>query len=555
MQWGFGMERTLKWRALVVIAVLIVAIYYVYPTIKLSRLSEAEKSRMSREEIADLQKKSVHLGLDLRGGMHLVLEVDRSKIEKDADLTNIVDRAEMIIRNRIDKFGIAEPVIHKEGQTRIVVQLAGITDQTRAKELIGQTALLEFKLVKEGDEFRKLISQIDEALKEEISSLTTSGESVDEQIKRLAAEMDTTGLRQEIEAMAEGRTLASMIEFVRIGTHEDALVDEPDIPLVKRIFEIAEEKKLIPPDVEILWSRDKERGREGKFQRVYLVKRKADLTGQFLKSAIVRWGLDPQFPGAPGISLEFNSAGKAIFSRVTGDNVGRRLAIVLDGKVHSAPNIKERIRGAASITGNFTNEQAKDLQIVLQAGALPAPLEIVEERTVGPSLGVDSIRRGIRAAIAGGIAVAIFMVLYYNLSGLLAVLALVLNLLIMMAALAGLRGTLTLPGIAGIILTIGMAVDANVLIFERIREEIAAGKTVRKAIADGYGRAFVTILDANLTTLITAVVLYQFGTGPIKGFAVTLSLGILASMFTAIFVTRVIYDAITSVRTVTKLSI
>ncbi len=549
------MEKSLKWRVLIVIASLIVAVYYIYPTIKLSRLSQADKARMSSEEVSNLQKRAIHLGLDLRGGMHLVLEVDKTKIEKDAKISDIVDRAEMIIRNRIDKFGIAEPVIHKEGQSRIVVQLAGITDETRAKELIGQTALLEFKLVKEGDEFRKLVSEIDEALKEDIELLTQSGEDIDEQLKKLAVEMDTVGLRQEMEGLTGKRSLSSMIEFVRIGAHEDALVDEQDIPLVKRIFELAEERKLIAPDVEILWSRDKEQGREGKFQRVYLVKRKAEITGQFLKSATVRWGLDPQFPSAPGISLEFNSAGKAIFSRVTGENVGRRLAIVLDGRVHSAPNIKERIRGAASITGNFTNEQAKDLQIVLQAGALPAPLEVVEERTVGPSLGSDSIRRGIRAAIAGGIAVAAFMVVYYNLSGLLAVMALVLNLLILMAALAGLRGTLTLPGIAGIILTIGMAVDANVLIFERIREEIAAGKTVRKAIADGYSRAFVTILDANLTTLITAIVLYQFGTGPIKGFAVTLTLGILASMYTAIFVTRVVYDAITSVRTVTKLSI
>ncbi|MGQ9603383.1 MAG: protein translocase subunit SecD [bacterium] len=549
------MSKALKWRVLVVLAVIIVVIYYIYPTIKLSGLSEVDKAKMTSEEIRDLQKRAIHLGLDLRGGMHLVLEVDKSKIEKEADISNIVDRAEMIIRNRIDRFGIAEPVVQKEGQTRLVVQLAGITDQSRAKELIGQTALLEFKLVKEGDEFRKLLSNIDEALSDEIAALTEHSENIDEELKRLASEMDTTGLRQEMEGLTGKQTLSSMIELVRIGTHEDALVDEQSIPFVKRVFELAEAKNLIPPDVEILWSRDKEQGREGKFQRVYLVKRKAEITGQFLSSAIVRWGLDPQFPSAPGISLEFNSAGKAIFSRVTGENVGRRLAIVLDGKVHSAPNIKERIRGAASITGNFTNEQARDLQIVLQAGALPAPLEIVEERTVGPSLGMDSIRRGVRAAITGGIAVAVFMVLYYNLSGLLAVGALALNLVILMAALAGLRGTLTLPGIAGIILTIGMAVDANVLIFERIREEIGAGKTIRKAIADGYSRAFITILDANLTTLITAAVLYQFGTGPIKGFAVTLSLGILASMFTAIFVTRVIYDVITSMRTVTKLSI
>jgi protein-export membrane protein SecD len=235
--------------------------------------------------------------------------------------------------------------------------------------------------------------------------------------------------------------------------------------------------------------------------------------------------------------------------------VDRRLAIVLDDKVRSAPNITEKINSNASITGGFTPERARDLAIVLEAGALPVPLEIVEERTVGPSLGTDSIRRGVRAALIGGIAVAIFMVVYYNACGLLAVLALILNLVILLAVLASLRGTLTLPGIAGMILTIGMAVDANVLIFERIREELGAGKTVRRAIKDGYSRAFVTILDANLTTLITAGILYQFGTGPIKGFAVTLSIGILASMFTAIVVTRTILDGITGARRLKKLSI
>jgi len=552
------MDKTLKWRALLIFVIVIVAIYYLYPTLKLASMDADERAALGEEQLKELEKKAIHLGLDLRGGMHLVLEVDKSALEEGTDLRSVVDRAILIIRNRVDKFGVAEPTIQKQGNDRIVVQLAGITDEKRAKQLIGQTALLEFKIVKEGDEFRKLLADIDESLKDEIAAITRGKEpeDIEAQLKELAAEMDTTGLREELEAEGvEARSLLSMIDFVRVGKHEDAIVSEHDIPQVKRILELAEERGLIPPDVEILWGRDVEQGRQGKFQRLYLVRRKASITGQYLKSAIVRWGIDPQYPSSPGVSLQFNRTGRAIFSRVTGENVDRRLAIVLDGKVHSAPNIREKIRGAASITGNFTAEQAKDLQIVLEAGALPAPLKIVEERTVGPSLGNDSIRRGVRAAIAGGIAVAIFMVMYYNLSGLLAVLALALNLVILLAALAGFRGTLTLPGIAGIILTIGMAVDANVLIFERIREELDAGKTVRRAIRDGYGRAFVTILDANLTTLITAAVLYQFGTGPIKGFAVTLSIGILASMFTAIVVTRTIFDSVTSIRSLKKLSI
>jgi SecD/SecF fusion protein len=551
------MDRSLKWRTILVLVVIIVALVYVYPTLRLASLSEEDKAAMSTEEIESIKDRAIKLGLDLQGGMHLVLEVDKSQVE-EADIEAIVGRAETIIRNRIDKFGVAEPIIQTEGEDRIVVQLAGLTDERRAKELIGQTALLEFKLVKEGDEFRQVISTIDDALGDEIRGLTAdeAAEELEQELEEAAAETDTTGLREELESeIAEGKSLLSMIGFLRAGTHEDAIVSEKDIGTVRAIFDTAEVKGVMPPDVEILWHRIMEEGREGKFQKAYLVSRKPSLTGKYIKSAIVRWGLDPAYANAPGVSLEFNRVGRSLFSRVTGENVERRLAITLDDKVHTAPNIKEKIRGAAAITGSFTAEQAQDLAIVLEAGALPAPLDIIEERTVGPSLGTDSIRRGVRAAIIGGIAVAVFMVFYYNLSGLLAVLALVLNLIIILAALAGLRGTLTLPGIAGIILTIGMAVDANVLIFERVREELGTGKTVRRAIKDGYSRAFLTILDANVTTLITAAVLYQFGTGPIRGFAVTLSIGILASMFTAIVVTRTIFDGITNLRRISKLSI
>jgi SecD/SecF fusion protein len=549
------MDRTLKWRVVLVLVVVIIALIGLYPTLRLGLLSDQAKSAMSESELLALKDKAIRLGLDLQGGMHLVLEVNASQIE-DADPKDIVRRAETIIRNRVDKFGVAEPIIQTQGDDRIVVQLAGLTDETRAKQLIGQTALLEFKLVKEGDEFRKVLADIDAALKDKIAPLTAGGEESDfeRELQEAAAETDTTGLREEAGETDQGRDLLSLVHFERASArspHEDAWVYEQDLPTVKKILELARDEKAIPPDVEILWDRDVVRGTRGSFQRIYLVDRKAALTGKYVNRAYANWRLNPP----PGVSLEFNRVGRSIFSRVTGDNVDRRLAIVLDDNVHSAPNISEKIRGAAAITGSFTSEEAQDLAIVLEAGALPAPLEVVEERSVGPSLGSDSIRSGVRAAIIGGIAVAIFMVLYYNLSGLLAVLALVLNLVILLAVLGWLRGTLTLPGIAGIILTIGMAVDANVLIFERIREELGAVKTVRRAIKDGYSRAFVTILDANITTLITAGILYQFGTGPIKGFAVTLSLGILASMFTAIVVTRTVFDSITSMKQVGKLSI
>jgi SecD/SecF fusion protein len=554
------MDKTLKWRVILVLAVVIIALIYVRPTIKLGLLSKEERAEMGEAELEDLKHDAVKLGLDLQGGMHIVLEVDTTKAEdlESEDIKDMVRRAETVIRNRVDKFGVAEPIIHTEGDARIVVQLAGLTDETRAKELIGRTALLEFKLVKEADDLRRLLTTIDDDLRDEIRSLTAQEEAAEfeQQLQEAAADADTAGLRDE--EVATGKSLLSLVRFIRPSSRslqEDAIVYEQDFGTVKRIFTRAQEENLMPSDVQILWDKEIEQGREGKFQRIYLVESRASLTGRYIQRAIARRNLDPARPSAYGVSLEFNRVGRKIFSRVTGENVDRRLAIVLDDKVHSAPNITEKIRGNAQITGGFTPDRARDLAIVLEAGALPVPLVIAEERTVGPSLGSDSIRRGVRAAVVGGIAVAIFMVIYYNLSGLLAVLALVLNLTIIIAVLAWLKGTLTLPGIAGIILTIGMAVDANVLIFERIREELGAGKTVRRAIKDGYGRAFVTILDANVTTLITAGILYQFGTGPIKGFAVTLSIGILASMFTAIIVTRTIFDGITNMRRIGKLSI
>jgi SecD/SecF fusion protein len=554
------MDKSLKIRLGLVAAVLIVSLIYVYPSLKMFSLSKSEQAALDPARLQSLKDKSIKLGLDLQGGMYLVLEVDRSGLTEEQDMKNVVSRAEAIIRNRVDKFGVAEPVIHTEGQDRIAVQLAGLSDEARAKDLVGQTALLEFKLVREGDDFRRLLTTIDDALKSQIDSIMTSAgkEDVEQEMARVAAESDTTGLRDELTAAAEAaRKLSSLVTFTRVGTHEDAVVNAGDVETVMRILAAADAKGLIPPEAQILWDRDVEETREGKVQRVYMVTRKASITGQRISSATVSWGGDATNPGAAGVTLEFDRAGKAIFSKVTGANVDRRLAIILDGRVHSAPNIKEKISGGvpASISGSFTTDQARDLAIVLEAGALPAPLKIAEERMVGPSLGSDSIKSGVRASVIGGIATLLFMALFYSLSGLIADVALIFNLVILLAAMAGLRGTLTLPGIAGVILSLAMAVDANVIIFERIKEELRAGKTVRKAVQDGYSRAFLTILDSNVTTLITAVVLYQFGTGPIKGFAVTLTIGIAASMFTAIVVTRVIFDIMTGTRQLTKLHI
>jgi protein-export membrane protein SecD len=554
------MDKSLKIRIGLVVVVLVVSLIYVYPSLKLFSTSKQELAAMDPATVESLKDRAIRLGLDLQGGMYLVLEVDKTGLEEGTDMRNVMSRAEAIIRNRVDKFGVAEPVIHTEGADRIAVQLAGLADEARAKELVGQTALLEFKIVREGDEFRRLLSSVDESLKDDIKALTASrtSEEFARELEAAAAETDTTGLREEMAAAAEqGSTLATLVRFIRVGTHEDALVDAKDVETFKQILAMANEKRLLPPDVQVLWDRHVEKSPEGDLQRVYLVSRKASLTGQRVRSAKVTIGQDLMRPGAASVSLDFDRPGRALFSRVTGENVDRRLAIILDDLIHSAPNIQEKISGGqgAQITGSFTADQAHDLAIVLEAGALPAPLVIAEERTVGPSLGSDSIRSGVRASLIGGIATLIFMAIFYSVSGLIADLALVFNLLILLASMGAMRGTLTLPGIAGVILSLAMAVDANVIIFERIKEELRAGKTIRKAIQDGYSRAFLTILDSNLTTVITAIVLFQFGTGPIKGFAVTLTIGLAASMFTAIVVTRVIFDTIASVRHLTKLYI
>ncbi len=373
------------------------------------------------------------------------------------------------IRNRIDQFGVNEPDIRRQGENRILIQLPGIKDTQRAKELIGKTALLEFKLLDESHDL--------------------------------------------------------------------------DVAL----------KGSIPAGSELLYQDNEDSATERVIKSPYLVKKRTLLTGEYLTDARVQ--IDSQF-NEPYISINFDKKGARIFERITEENVKKRLAIVLDNKVYSAPVIQEKITGGeARITGNFTTEEARDLAIVLRAGALPAPVKIIEERTVGPSLGADSIRNGLISIYVGGMLVILFMIVYYKVSGLIANIALILNIVLIAGGLAGFQATLTLPGIAGIILTIGMAVDANVLIFERIREEMNLGKTQRSAVNAGYSKATLTILDANVTTLIAALVLFQFGTGPVKGFAVTLSLGVLASLFTALILTRLVFDYLLINRKIKSLSI
>jgi len=531
--------RWQRFKGILVAVAVVVALWYLYPTLKFYTLPEEAKSRMSPEELAALGDKAVRLGLDLKGGMYLVLEVDLSKLRPE-EQRDAVDRAMRIITNRVDQFGVAEPVIQRQGRDRIIVELPGLKDIDRATRLIGQTAQLEFKLLKPKEELEVVLRQIDRVLAKGHPEPEERAEELFE------------------EAPEDTFLLAHPFTGLIFDVRGDLGVREEDVPKVKAMLADPEVQKVIPPDGEFLWSAKPEVVRGERYYPLYYVKKRPEMTGAMVKDARpdIGTGVDPKVAGRPIVHFFTTKDGVRLFSRITGANIGRRLAIVLDGKVYSAPVIETKItKGASMITGMGSMEEARDLAIVLRTGALPAPVKIINKQVVGPSLGADSIRQGVRAALIGLVLVVVFMAAYYRLCGLLADIALVLNLIFLMAALAGLHGTLTLPGIAGIILTIGMSVDANVLIFERIREELRQGRTVLRAISNGYSQAFRTILDANLTTLITAVVLYQFGTGPIRGFALTLSLGIIFSMFTAVVVTRVMLDAIVSRREVAQLSI
>jgi protein-export membrane protein SecD len=492
----------------------------------------APEERERLEKLAKLRDRAIKLGLDLQGGMYLLLEVDRSKLGA-AEAKNAVDQAMQIIRNRIDQFGVAEPSIQKQGEDRILIQLPGLLDQERAKSLIGQTALLEFKIVKTDEESRALFDRFDLYLARLMrGGVTPDSTAPDSVLHPFTSRLLIRAQGSESFALSENEAIVEdMLQRVRSDS--------------TFVFDAAVVWDAHEGDVE---------GRSGR--SLYVLGKDPLMKGSEVVSAQMRLDLDQSRPGAPGVSFNLTSKGGALFSDITGANVGRRLAIVLDNKVQSAPNIHEKIpRGSGSITGSFTEEEAQNLAIVLRSGALPAPVNVVEERTVGPSLGQDSIERGLHAGAIGAVLVIAFMLIYYQLSGLVAVAALALNVLGLLACMAGFHATLTLPGIAGIVLTIGMAVDANVLIFERIREELRNKRTVLAAIETGYARAYRTIVDANVTTLISAVALMWFGTGPVRGFAITLSIGLIINMITAVGISKMIFDAWSLRRKVSSISI
>ncbi|MRR09151.1 protein translocase subunit SecD [bacterium] len=533
------MKRTNLWKALLTAVLLVAAIWQLVPTFTLQGLSEQQKAEMPREALNKLYAKAIHLGLDLKGGMHMVLEINHKGLAKamnrdvadlkTKEISDATDRALEIIRNRIDQYGVAEPLIQKQGDDRIVIQLPGV-DRERARGLIGTTALLEFRMVQDDKVTQEVLDRIDKAL-------TASGE------RQLLA--DST--------LAADRPFSSLLSAMGEGM---AVMDE-EKELVEKALKNPVVAAAIPAEYEFAWGErvDRDGGNSG--QRIYLLKKGAELTGSALTEARMGVGTDDN-PG--GLRVDFRLARRAAgqFARLTAANINRQLAIVLDGTVVSAPVIRSKIpdgSGMIEMGSNGTTEEARDLAIILRAGALPAPVDIIEERSVGPTLGQDSINNGIKATIIGSLAVVVFLLVYYSLAGLIANVALVFNMLMLLAVMAAFRFTMTLPGIAGVALTIGMAVDTYVLIFERIREELVTGKTVRAAIEAGYDKAFRTILDSNATVFFAAIALLLFGTGPVKGFAVSLIIGLLVSMYTAVVVTRMIFDWITIRWNVTKLYI
>lgn len=612
-------------KLVLIIASLGLALYFLYPTYQsnsfekqmLERSGDDSLSFVNANETAirDARAKRIKLGLDLQGGMRVVLEVDivrmleqiaKNKDEQFNEIIEIVraeartsdepviaifqrnfesrqirmsryfgsireennqiisrlqdetdkavDRAMEIVRNRVDQYGVSEPAIQKQGGRRIIVELPGVSKEDEVRQLLQGTALLEFKLMKDPEIIYKTMDAIDKFLAgkgyadssksmKDSSVKATTGSS-------LAALTNTDSAGSVIpEGSKSPEQLAKEHPFLYLARPNqqgsgEAYVSENDKAKVDRILARKDVQKLIPADMAFYFSSKHIFINEGvKYYALYGLRKTAELTGGVLVNA--RATIDPNF-NQPVVSMEMDNQGAIEWARITGANVGKRMAIVLDNAVFSCPSIRGKITGGRSqIEGMANIEEARLLEIILKAGALPAPVDIIEQRSIGPSLGEDSIQAGTYSFLIALGMIILFMVTYYRTGGAVAVIALFVNIIFIFAILAAFGGTLTLPGIAGIVLTIGMAVDANVLIFERIREELATHKTLRASIDAGYEKAFSAIIDSNITTLFTGIVLYQFGTGPVQGFALTLMMGVTANLFTAIVITRVIFDIAT----------
>ena len=639
------MKNKLTPRYIIIALVLVWAVYAIWPTVQYQNLSADEIETMREEgTLKNLESKIIKQGLDLKGGIYIVLEVDLqtlvsnlainkdkrfeqalnnvdAKIDEDSQLDffqvfqdeinstdlrihryfdvdfgrsldeiivslrdqadDAINRVLEILQNRVDQFGVSEPTIQKQGNRRIIVELAGIQDSERARDLLQSTALLEFILIKSPELTNDMLLRIDKVIKgsDELADLTkeTDTKNIEDtpvpvsedktiSVRDLFTDqanqvlVDTTDEAVVVDLnLVEDRPFSSLLRALG----NDIGVPEKNIYIVKKILAMEDVQfKLDAANGQFLLSDAPESfsnidGGTEKMYRMFYLEGEPELTGGVVeKASATIGGTGSSASGQSIVLLDMNSEGARTWSRVTGGNIGRRVGIVLDKKVHMAPVIRSKISDGGTMIEGFANmDEAKDIAIVLRAGALPVPVDIIEERIVGPSLGADSIAKGTQSVLIGLALVLIFMIVYYRMFGLIADFALIWNIILVLAVLATLDATLTLPGIAAIILTVGMSIDSNVIIFERIREEQRKGKTPRAAIDAGYDRALTTIIDANVTTLVAALVLYQFGTGPIRGFATVLFWGIVISMFTAIFVTRTILNTLTERRGLKTLSI
>jgi protein-export membrane protein SecD/preprotein translocase SecF subunit len=522
---------------LIVTAVLVVAaIIALVPRTRTVRERDPKTGVMT-----DVTRRQVplSLGLDLQGGMHLALELDQSK-QVSSDPKRDIDLALTILRKRVDAFGVQEPLIQKVGDSRIVVELAGIKDPERAKAVVQQSAFLEFRITDKTDALTKALPAMDRQL----HALGVTATGAQQNGKPSAVQQllgnDTTKKGADSTQAPSEAILSSLIQPAPGGVPGEYMVPETAYPRVDSLINIPQVQRILPRGVVLRWSSAPQSVGVQQYRFLYALADRAIVTGDRLVDAQAQ--IDPLTNG-PVVNFELDRAGGRKFGEETGRHVGDYMAILLDGAVQGRPPVIEsRIDRNGRITlGNKTIQEAQDLALTLKAGALPIPLKIVEQGEVGASLGRDSIRDGITAGIVGTALVILIMLGYYAMSGLLAVGALALYVLLTLGGLAGFGATLTLPGLAGLVLSVGIAVDANVLIFERIREELQHGKSVRLAVEEGFKHAMPAIVDSNISTVLTALFLFQFGTGPVKGFAVTLIVGIIASMITAVFVTRTFY--------------
>ncbi len=557
------MKRETGFRTAILLIILVLCGISLAPTVMVFSkdndpnlpLEEREREIYKREN-PKIASKSMNLGLDLAGGTHIVVEIDRAKLDESAG-RDVLDRSLEIIRNRVDQYGLSEPVITKSGDNRIVADLAGMGAED-ARRLIGATAMLEFKLVAEPEEIRATLNRVDAFLASrqqkaggaapaQAARGRTAVEDVFGRVVSDTASLDSL-LAQDAaaddSALADNDPGAYPFSAYLLPVGRDIGVLTENVDAVRRLLQDREVQQVIPSRYQFLWSREETALGNGQKVRVlYILKRRAEMTGSTIADATFQHAQGGLNAGEMEVGLTFKGIGPKEFARITGANVGKQLAIVLDSVVYSAPVIQGRIpNGRASITGLGSVTEAKQLAVVLRAGALPVPMKIVELRSVGPSLGEENIRKGVMAALVSLVLILGIIIAYYRTAGVIASCALVFNMIITVSVLSAFGATLTLPGIAGLALTLGMAVDANILIMERIRDEIDGGRSLRAAIDAGYQKAFRAILDSNLTVLGTAAILYYVGVGPIKGFGLTLLIGVGASMFTAIIVSRLIFD-------------